>query len=457
MIARKIFGMACLLIGHLAAAESSSPILRTLHKPYLSGPELLEKVGDYPELHYPEMKNSMIGEYSFIDVPLDYDNPSSGTMKLFYRLPKPLDPKKPTVLFFYGGPGGNSSYLSFETQLSGFNFIYFDQRGTAFSHLPTFEDQKNPKFFSSEFIARDAERLITHLNQKKVSVWGHSYGTVVGTIFSHLFSERVTALVLEGVVLNGFPELWTAPHRIKILQRFFNSLLPEQQARILKLSDGTLVTKEWFSKLARSKMYENDSLALFRKKLNQLLELSDEEFKKAVNLVVSNPFMYEDSLIWGAYMYLQISCQELSKGDPRITWNAYFKDGKLVPAQDPDQDCLQIPGMSERMNRTYDSIKYPLKMPVTYFQGTVDGATTAVNAVKHFKKVAQSKSQLVLLRNGGHSPVNNCMSSGEISAVDCSNKAGVVEMLADGLLGKKLQSSQVKAAGPDWTFTKKNW
>lgn len=109
-----------------SAQPTTSPILK-LQDPYLSGQAALDA------LLAMKLEKYLVGNSSFVSVPLDYQQPEKGTMLIHVRLPRPLDPQKPTVLYFYGGPGGSSLGTPLHEAIPDFNVIYFDQRGTGLS------------------------------------------------------------------------------------------------------------------------------------------------------------------------------------------------------------------------------------------------------------------------------------------------------------------------------------
>lgn len=56
------------------------------------------------------------------------------------------------------------------------------------------------RHFTTANTARDMDRIRTALGAKKISYWGQSYGTYLGTVYASLFPERADRVVLEGNV-----------------------------------------------------------------------------------------------------------------------------------------------------------------------------------------------------------------------------------------------------------------
>ena len=444
--------LAVSVFGTISAATSSSPTLHVKGEHYITGPQALQKVNS--EDAFKDYRKMLVGKTGFIPVPLDYRNPER-KMNLFYRIPRALDPSKPSLIFFYGGPGGTSTGLTIEDRLIDFNVVYFDQRGTGFSRPPTLEDLENPRYFESEFIARDAKVLLDFLGIKKVSLYGQSYGTVVATIFAHFFPEMTTAVVLEGTVFNGTTDLWINPDRVRILNGFLLSLSPEVRARIIQLSQNGVLPPTWFSRLAADYLRGDNFAATLKSRLDASFAGNDLSFEDEIRSEVDQSSQAEDSAYWGAYMYHQIACQELSLGKPYGSGDLIFDiNGKLVP--DPSDSskeiCLQLPGMAGRMNRTYFSTSYAFSPMVTYFQGREDGNTGVTNAIRHFQAVPTGHASLVLVAHAGHGPIMGCMNIGKFDPNPplCVRQSEEVALLTKALLGKTLSPADVEKIGPDW-------
>ncbi|WP_245733326.1 alpha/beta hydrolase [Lentzea jiangxiensis] len=56
------------------------------------------------------------------------------------------------------------------------------------------------RHFTTANTARDMDRIRAALGEEKISYWGQSYGTYLGTVYASLFPERADRVVLEGNV-----------------------------------------------------------------------------------------------------------------------------------------------------------------------------------------------------------------------------------------------------------------
>ncbi|MDQ0812207.1 pimeloyl-ACP methyl ester carboxylesterase [Streptomyces sp. B3I7] len=59
---------------------------------------------------------------------------------------------------------------------------------------------KNLRYYSTANTARDMDRIRQALGEKKISYWGQSYGTYLGTVYRSLFRKHTDRMILEGNV-----------------------------------------------------------------------------------------------------------------------------------------------------------------------------------------------------------------------------------------------------------------
>lgn len=392
------------------------------------------------------------GRWDFIQVPLNYDPKTPASFPLFYNLPRELDASKPTVIFFYGGPGISSLYSELEKRLTAFNVLYFDQRGTGFSKPETLEQLMNPQNFTSEFIARDAAQLLRKLGIRKATVYGHSYGTIPATIFGNLFPELTTAVILEGTIFSGEPNATGSNHRIKILNQTFKNLPAELQKKVLELSNSKKINEGWFGEYAQSFMYENNFESALRSSLIELFKIPVDLQVLRVNSAMDKEYMHFESSEFGAFMFHHIACQELSFSKPGTSFEALFKNGTLIPSSKPfSKACSSLPGMRSRV---YKATSYPLKVPVTYIQGTHDGATTAESAIMHYKHVAKNEAQILFRKMGGHNPILGCLKYVEETSPQnqCGSPREFTKLINQIFSGERVNQIEL-----DNAFPQKNW
>jgi proline iminopeptidase len=105
------------------------------------------------------------------------------------------NPKDSPILFLHGGPGYNCAGFEVTTAQAladnGFYVIVYDRRGEGRS-----TDSKALFNFKETF--NDINTILNQYKIKKVSLIGHSFGGIVGTLFMKQFPEKVNTLYLVG-------------------------------------------------------------------------------------------------------------------------------------------------------------------------------------------------------------------------------------------------------------------
>ncbi|MCH2043359.1 MAG: alpha/beta hydrolase [Saprospiraceae bacterium] len=103
------------------------------------------------------------------------------------------NPTDPTIIYLHGGPGYNSVAFertaAEELSKAGFFVINYDRRGEGRST----DDKAN---FSFKETFKDLNRIYKQYKLKKATLVGHSFGGLVGTLYSEKYKSKVKALVL---------------------------------------------------------------------------------------------------------------------------------------------------------------------------------------------------------------------------------------------------------------------
>jgi pimeloyl-ACP methyl ester carboxylesterase len=181
-----------------------------------------------------------------IEVPFDYANPDQGSFVLYVKKHNAASPadRIGSMMVNPGGPGFGGSSLADDAEyyfsqdlIDRFDIIAWDPRGTgestpAVNCVDTFDeyfgldsppetpDEKqalidasqafNDKcaensgtilpFISTKASAQDINSLRLALGEEKVSFFGFSYGSELGTTWATMFPETVRAIVVDGAV-----------------------------------------------------------------------------------------------------------------------------------------------------------------------------------------------------------------------------------------------------------------
>jgi pimeloyl-ACP methyl ester carboxylesterase len=185
---------------------------------------------------------------SSLTVPLDYANPSAGTIQLKLnkaRATGGLSNRQGSLVINPGGPGGSGlEFTAYAAQVIAprvnqqFDFVSFDPRGvgesapitcltgrqttvwlrldgtpdtrveerrlmTLASGIPRGCLAKSPdlaRHVGSEDTVKDIDILRQALGEPKLNWLGFSYGTLIGTLYTEAFPDRVGRFVLDGAL-----------------------------------------------------------------------------------------------------------------------------------------------------------------------------------------------------------------------------------------------------------------
>lgn len=360
---------------------------------------------------------------SFLEVPIDYKDPSKGKTEIYYSLSRKFDSKLPTMIFFTGGPGGASHFQGWKNweQLNTLdaNIVQFDQRGIACSRPATESLYTDPQFYSSENTARDAEEIRKHLGASQITAYGVSYGTVPATIYSNIFESSTKSLILEGVVFSGFDyEEKNRKTMIRIIQKYFDSLPLEVKSRWIRLVEEKKAPNYWFPSVVESMLMKAGEVGWNSFQPNFVKSMSEPDDETALKSLGLSPqqqpairgvpaVLPTDSTVNGI-----LFCKELGASVKGIGKILVLNKGKVEIMKNPDgtpyNDYAEFVcpkhGLANAGPSQFTATQYPVKVPVYYMQGTLDSATPPRGAVHHYKLVPKGPAYLLLFHGAGHTP-----------------------------------------------------
>jgi len=115
------------------------------------------------------------------------------------------DRDNPALLLLHGGPGASESALfrHYNAELEKhFLVVYWEQRGTGRSY----HSDIPPASMTIEQMLRDLDQVVDLVRRRfhkdKVVLLGHSWGTVLGAMYSYRCPEKVSAYVGVAQVAN---------------------------------------------------------------------------------------------------------------------------------------------------------------------------------------------------------------------------------------------------------------
>ncbi len=118
------------------------------------------------------------------------------------------DTKNPIILFLHGGPGSPMSYISYYYRRdleSLYTFVSWDQRGCGRTYFKNIDANSEP---SVKILLEDLDELVNYVlsrfQKDKIIIMGHSWGTVLGTLYIKEHPEKVSAYIGVGQCVNVF-------------------------------------------------------------------------------------------------------------------------------------------------------------------------------------------------------------------------------------------------------------
>ncbi|MDD3340379.1 MAG: alpha/beta hydrolase [Lachnospiraceae bacterium] len=123
-----------------------------------------------------------------------------------YLLHYSKGPGTPVLLYLHSGPGFSESLFAYMFDKSWgdmFTHIHWDQRGAG-KTLQRNKGKNNPESISQ--MIDDLHGVVQHLKQKyqteKIVLLGHSWGSVLGSLYVLKYPENVSAYIGSGQVVN---------------------------------------------------------------------------------------------------------------------------------------------------------------------------------------------------------------------------------------------------------------
>lgn len=113
-------------------------------------------------------------------------------------------PEDPVLLFIHGGPGQTESFFAYvveEYAARDYNIVYYDQRGGGKTWLKNRRSRPD-----TETLKNDLLEIVLYLKRiygkEKIGILGHSWGSVLGSMFVMEHPEHTLCYIGCGQVIN---------------------------------------------------------------------------------------------------------------------------------------------------------------------------------------------------------------------------------------------------------------
>lgn len=125
--------------------------------------------------------------------------------------------ENPAVIFIHGGPSGNATLFEGTTAQNlsdkGFYVVVYDRRGEGRS-----KDENATMTFKESF--DDLNKIYSTYHIKKAHILAHSFGGIIGTLFTDQYPEKVKTLTLAGAL---FTQQETYNHILNKAKEYFKN------------------------------------------------------------------------------------------------------------------------------------------------------------------------------------------------------------------------------------------
>lgn len=119
-----------------------------------------------------------------------------------YVLMRGMNTENPIIIYLHGGPSSPDTYTTYgftDSLIDDYTVIAWDQRGCGRTYFHNLDnDPKNEKA-SFKQAQEDLDELVDYalerFGQDKVIILGHSYGTILGSVYVREHPEKVSAYI----------------------------------------------------------------------------------------------------------------------------------------------------------------------------------------------------------------------------------------------------------------------
>lgn len=268
-------------------------------------------------------------------------------------------PEHPVMLYLHGGPGSVESLftLSFQNKWEDlYTVVHWDQRGAGKTLT------KNPdKLPTIELMLEDLHEVIQYLKNKyqkqKIVLFGHSWGTVLGTLYIRKHPKDVSYYIGSAQMVN---------------------LLENEQVAYNKLKEMVELNHDNSSKKVLTSIgtYPGDSLVFDNLFINKCRKIRKLQAK------------YDLALNIGIKLYVVALKSPIFKLSDAPAFFKAFKSNQ------------QVFRFLESFNLNSESYEYHL--PIYYLSGAKDWQVPFIITEDYFSKISAPRKKSYLIPNAGH-------------------------------------------------------
>jgi len=272
---------------------------------------------------------------------------------LHYRSKK----EDPVILFIHGGPGTTEAmmaYLVEEYEERNYNIVYYDQRGTGKTYLKNRKAKPN-----TELLKQDLLEIVLYLKKRyqkeKIGILGHSWGSVLGSMFALEHPEHTLCYMGCGQVID-FIENETVGYR-KVKQAIEEAGNAKDKRQLKKIGTYPPATFDMDSFRKMGQM----------RKLQEKYHLAAGVDKNMLRIIKNSPIMGIKDM-WPLMIGMMFN--------------------------------LQL--MKELMSFDLKNVGTEYRVPIYYILGENDGQTPMEISSRYFNEIKAPEKELYLIERAGH-------------------------------------------------------
>jgi pimeloyl-ACP methyl ester carboxylesterase len=281
------------------------------------------------------------------------------------------DIHNPVIIFIHGGPASPMSYVSsyYQKELeSDYTIINYDQRGCGRTYYAN-EGEKTETIEPEELLS-DLDALVDYakerFGQEQVIIMGHSWGTVLGTLYCKAYPQKVLAYI--GV------------------------------SQIVDLYQGKMILAKQAEALAEKKnKTDADKLKALidrMEKVDKYEELNVKDLSESA-VLVSKYLAVDGEMSGMRQMWIGLTSPDMNLTD--FKW--FEKQMNIQKFFDMEKGLVSYAFFGFKLN----DIDTQYDMPVYYLAGEGDYAAPQCEAKAYFDKIKAPDKEFVEMKNVGHS------------------------------------------------------
>ena len=284
----------------------------------------------------------------------------------------------PVLLFIHGGPGQSETMMAYileEYEDRNYSIVYYDQRGAGKTYLKNKKERPDTELLKNDLL--EIVLYLKKLYQKaKIGIIGHSWGSVLGSIFALEHPEHTLCYIGCGQVVDLIENERTGFEKLKAAIEASGS--KSDRRKLMKIGEYPAAGKfdmKYYRKMGQVR------------RLQGKYHLAVDMDKNMIKMFIHSPVMGIADIL------------------PFLT-------GVII----------NIKVMRELMSFDLRDKGTEYQVPVYYVLGENDQQTPVEIGISYFEEIAAPDKGLYLIKNAGHLTMLDNMNDYRASICEIVNK-----------------------------------